>query len=126
MRIATYDDIPRISDMVEMLVRSTKIPQTVDRAYTQAMLARFIGSPDAVVFVSDSGFLAASIQQTVVNPEPIAVEHGWYATDRSGIKMLRAFEAWAKSRDARVRLSTPATGVDLTKLGYRPVELAWV
>lgn len=126
MRLATCSDIPRISDMVETLIKSTGIPQQMDRAYTQGVLAHLIGHEDSSVWVSQGGFLACSIQRSVINPEPIAVEHGWYASDRSGIKLLRVFEKWASDRGARVRLSTPPLGVDLNRLGYRAVEMSWV
>lgn len=126
MRRAVCDDIPRITDLVERLIAVSGIPQQVDRAYTQAVLAHLIGADDGAVWLTAGGFLAASIQRSVINPEPLAIEHGWYAEDRSGLRLLRAFEAWAAGRGARVRLSTPAYGVDLTRLGYRPVEMAWV
>lgn len=126
VRLAVCDDIPRITDLVARLIAVSGIPQVVDRAYTQAVLARLIVSNEGAVWVTDGGFLAASIERSVINPEPIAVEHGWYAADRSGMRLLRVFEDWAAARSARVRLSTPARGVDLTRLGYRPVETAWV
>lgn len=126
MKIATFDDIPRIADMVEALVSAAQIPQLVDRAYAQGVLAQLISREDAAVWVSAGGFLAGSIERTVINPEPVAMEHGWYAADRSGLRLLRAFEAWAALRGARVRLSTGRGGPDLSRLGYVPVEQAWV
>lgn len=127
MRPATCDDIPRITDMVERLQAAAQIPQIPDRAHTQASLARLILRDDAIVLTTDAGFIAGSIECTVISPEPIAVEHGWFAADRSGLRLLRAFEVWAAARGARVRLSTGVVaGPDLARLGYRPVELAWV
>ena len=126
VRLARYDDIPRITDLVERLIAASGIPQAVDRAYTQGVLAHLITAHEGAVWVSGAGFLAASIQHSVINPEPLAMEHGWFAADRCGLRLLRAFEGWAEARGARVRLSTPPGGVDLTRLGYRPVELAWV
>jgi hypothetical protein len=126
MRLASFDDIPRITDMVERLIAASGIPQEVDRAHTQAMLAQFIVRRDAIVLVTAAGFLAGSIECTVINREPIAVEHGWFCTDRQGIRLLRAFEAWAEKRGARVRLSTGIAGPDLARLGYCAVEKAWV
>lgn len=126
MRPATVDDIPRITDLVERLIAASGIPQVVDRAYTQATLLALICRADALVLVSEGGFLAASIERSVISPEPIACEHGWFATDRSGLRLLRAFEAWAVERGARVRLSTGIAGPDLARLGYRAVETAWV
>ncbi|GLS87681.1 hypothetical protein GCM10010873_26550 [Cypionkella aquatica] len=126
MRPATACDIPRITDLVERLIEASGIPQAVDRAHAQAVLMSLILRPDALVLVTEGGFLAASIERSVINPEPIACEHGWFATDRSGLRLLRAFEAWAKSHEARVRLSTGVAGPDLSRLGYRAVEMAWV
>lgn len=126
MRHATPDDIPRITDMVEKLIEASGIPQQVDRGHTQSVLYGFINRSDALLLVTDNGFIAASIERSVINPEPIACEHGWYATDRSGIKLLRALEKWAEERGARVRLSTGRNGPDLNRLGYEAVETAWV
>lgn len=126
MRPATVCDIPRITDLVERLIKASGIPQDVDRAHTQRVLLSLILRPDALVLVTDGGFLAASIERSVINPEPIACEHGWFATDRSGLRLLRAFEAWAELQGARVRMSTGIAGPDLGRLGYRAVEMAWV
>jgi hypothetical protein len=73
------------------------------------------------------GFIAGSLQPTVINPAPIAMEHGRWASDGSGLRLLRAFEKWARSEGATlIQMSTGVDGIDLTRLGYRRVELAWV
>lgn len=126
LRLAAEADIPRIIDLVERLQAASEIPQVVDRNHTADSLLALIGRGDAVVWLSPGGFIAGSIERTVISPEPIAVEHGWYANDRSGLRLLRAFEVWAAARGARVRLSTGAFGPDLARLGYRMVEKVWV
>lgn len=126
MRLATIEDIPRITDLVERLVTAAQLPQVVDRHHTGDVLANLMGRGDAVIWLSASGFLAGSIECTVISPELIAVEHGWYSEGRDGLRLLRAFEVWAAARGARVRLSTGVNGPDLTRLGFRPVEKAWV
>lgn len=126
MRRAVVDDIPRITDMVEALIAASGIPQAVDRLRTYGVLAAMIGREDALVLVTPGGFIAATIERTVISPELIAVEHGWFAQDRSGLRLLRALEAWAAKRGARVRLSTGIAGPDLARLGYVAVETAWV
>jgi hypothetical protein len=79
------------------------------------------------VWVSDAGFVAGALTQTIISPAPLAQELGWYATDGTGLRLLRRFETWAKERGAvLIQLSTGATGPDLTRLGYRPAEMAWV
>lgn len=127
VRRAHADDILRIVDMVEALRAAVGGPVKVDRVWTARTLARLIGSPDAGVWVSGGGFIAGSLQPTVISRVPIAMEHGWWASDGSGLRLLRAFEAWAAERGAAlVQLSTGPDGADLTRLGYRPAERAWV
>lgn len=127
VRLATYPDVLTIVDYVEQLREAVRGPVPVDRSWTASTVARLIASPDAVVFISDGGFLAGLLQPTVINPQPVAMEVGWYASDRSGLALLRAFEGWAAERGAMlVQLSTGAEGLDLSRLGYRKTEIAWV
>lgn len=127
VRPATATDILSIVDMVETLRAAVAGPIVVDRAWTAQTLAALIASPDGAVWVSGGGFLAASIQRSVVSPVPMAVEHGWWSTDGSGLRLLRAYERWAQDKGAAVvTLSTGATGPDLARLGYRRAEQAWV
>jgi hypothetical protein len=127
----TADDIGRVVRMVEALTRSVNGPQTCDPAYTGATVLRLINSPLGVVFITDGGFIAGEVIQTVICPEPVAVEVGWYAVDRSGLRLLGAFEAWAaKMNCSLVKMSSAAdagvAGKILRRRGYSPVELAWV
>lgn len=127
IREATAGDVLAIVDMVEALRASVDGPVPVDRAWTAQTLAALIGSPDGAVWMSRAGFLAASIQRSIINPAPMAVEHGWWAADGSGLRLLRAYERWARARGAAlVTLSTGSAGPDLARLGYRRAEQAWV
>lgn len=127
IRRATANDILAIVDRVEALRAAVGGPLPVDRAWTAQTLAALLSSPDCAVWVSAGGFLAASIQRSVINPAPMAVEHGWWASDGSGLRLLRAYEAWAREKGAAfVTLSTGPVGPDLVRLGYRRAEQAWV
>ena len=127
IRPATADDILSLVDMVEALRAAVGGPVPVDRAWSAQTLAALLSSPDGAVWVSAGGFLAASIQRSVINPAPMAVEHGWWASDGSGLRLLRAYEAWAREKGAAfVTLSTGPVGPDLARLGYRRAEQAWV
>lgn len=124
---ATGADVLRIVDMVEALREAVGGPIPVDRAWTAQTLAALISGPDSAVWVSSGGFIAGSLQPTVISPRLIAMEHGWFAMDGSGLRLLRAFEAWARERGAMlVQLSTGPSGLDLSRLGYRVAERAWV
>ena len=124
---ATGSDVLRIVDMVEALREAVGGPIPVDRAWTSQTIAALCTGHDSAVWVSAGGFIAGSLQPTVINPRLIAMEHGWFAMDGSGLRLLRAFEAWARERGAvLVQLSTGPSGLDLTRLGYRLAERAWV
>lgn len=122
-------DISHVVRLVGQLTASVNGPQAVSAAHTGAHVARLIQSPAALVLVSDDGFIAAEVFSTIINPEPVAFEHGWFATDRSGLRLLIAFEKWADSMNARKKMSTHAQGGVaariLEKRGYRATELAW-
>lgn len=127
IREATASDILAIVDQVEALRLAVGGPVAVDRAWTARTLAALLESPDGSVWVSGGGFLAASIQRSIISPVPMAVEHGWLASDGSGLRLLRIYESWARERGAAlITLSTGPTGPDLTRLGYRKTETAWV
>lgn len=126
MRLARFDDIPRLVDLTGRLVKASGIPQEMDAEYTADTLRALIMRQDAAVWITDAGFLAASIERSVISPAPIACEHGWYAEDGKGAQLLAAFEAWAAMFGAVVRLSTGERGPDLARRGYRMVEKVWV
>ena len=127
VRLATASDVLRIVSWIEELRDAVNGPIPVDRVHTASTVARLIASPDGFVAVSDGGFIAGCLQATVINPHPIAAEVGWFSSDRSGLALLQAFEKWAAERGALlVQLSTGAEGLDLSRLGYRLTERAWI
>lgn len=127
IRRATAADILAVVDMVGALREAVGGPVSVDRAHTAQTLAALVASHDGAVWVSANGFLAASLQRSVINPAPMAVEHGWWASDGSGLRLLRAYERWARDKGAAfITLSTGPDGPDLARLGYRRAETAWV
>lgn len=129
IRRALEDDIPRITDMVGRLAASVSGPQAVCRIRTGETLARLIHTPTGAVWRSERGFIAGEIVQTVISSEPVAVELGWWSEDRSGLRLLRAFEGWAREQGATL-IKLSANGGPAEKLlaanGYRPAETAWV
>lgn len=129
IRAALVADIPAIIDMVERLVEAVEGPQCVDRVKTGETLAALINDRDGVVFVSGGGFIAGQIGQTVISRDPVAFELGWLAQDRSGLRLLRAFEAWARGRGATlIKLSCNGGAAQqiLERAGYRAAETAMV
>lgn len=127
IRLATEADVMRVVDMIEDLRAAVDGMMPVSRPWTAQVVAGLIQSPDAIVLVSDGGFLAGAMQPTIINPARIALEMGWFARDRSGMRLLRAFELWAAEQGAAmVKMSTGAVGPDLARAGYTMTEKTWV
>lgn len=129
IRRAVEADIPRIVTMVARLAASVRGPQRVCRIRTGETLAGLIHSPDGAVWLSDGGFIAGQITKTIISPDPVAVELGWYAEDRSGLALLAAFEEWADSRGATLKKLSCNGGVAqriLARRGYEVAEIQMV
>lgn len=129
IRPAVESDIVRIIDMVERLAEAVGGPQKPCRVKTGRTISGLIHSPDGAVWVSDGGFIAGCMTQTIISPDPVAIELGWWAGDRSGIRLLHRFEAWARERGAtliKMSANGGAAAKILERSGYRACETAWV
>jgi len=129
IRRAGLQDIPAIIDMIERLAAAVSGPQRVDRIKTGETLAGLIHDPRGLVLVAGCGFIAGCITQTVISAEPVAFELGWYAEDRSGLALLRAFEDWAREQGAvLIKLSCNGGAAQriLERSGYRVAEIQMV
>lgn len=129
IRLAVEADTPSIIDMVELLAAAVSGPQTPCRIKTGRTITGLIHSPDGAVWLSDGGFIAGCITQTIISPDPVAIELGWWASDRSGLALLRTFERWAHERGATLIKLTcnggPAQAI-LERSGYRVAEIQMV
>ena len=129
IRKATEADIPRLIDMTTALAASVRGPQAVCRLRTGETLVSLLRNPQGVIFVSDGGFIAGQIMQTVISPDPVAFEIGWLATDRSGLRLLRAFEVWAAEQGATlIKMSANGGAAQriLERRGYAVAEVQMV
>lgn len=123
-------DVSHVVRLVMALRAAVSGPQEVDPSHTGAQVLRLMQSPSGVVYVSTGGFIAGEVAATIINPAPVAIEHGWFATDQSGLRLLSAFEAWAEKMGCTgIKMSTGAThsaaATILERRGYQPAELAW-
>ena len=129
IRPAAFADIPKIFGMAEELGRVTAIPVALDYPTTAARLAMIM--EHGFVWVGSRAFLVGEIGYSPFGTERIAIEHGWYCErPGQGLALLRRFEAWAAEQGcSRIRMTTGETGPArqlLARLGYQPVETAWV
>jgi RimJ/RimL family protein N-acetyltransferase len=136
IRTATPEDIPAIVGMIERLHASAGVVLPIDRAVTTRFLRMLHASPIGWLRVWDTGagptgFLAASIGTASISMLPVAAEHGWWADGGGGLRLLRAYLAWAKSQGCfAARMSTPPhnerAAAILSRSGFELAEQAWV
>lgn len=137
IRPAHASDIPAIVGMVERLHASVASPLPMDAAVSGRFIGMLLRSPSlGWVRVWDdgsgpTGFLAASITAASVSMTPVAAEHGWWASTGGGLRLLKAYLAWAKARGCfAARMSTPPhndrAARILTAMGFDLAEQAWV
>lgn len=122
--------------MTERLRASVCSPLEVDRTVTHRFVAALLAAPLAAVWVVDgpegpTGFLAASVGTASVSMLPIAVEHGWWAEQGGGLRLLKTYLSWANDIGCfAARMSTPPhnerAAAILSRLGFEVAEQAWV
>lgn len=125
------EDIPQIVGMVERLHASAGIVLPINVVVAARFLTGLIASPIGLVLTSGNGFLAASVGTASIAMLPVAIEHGWWAEDRQGLSLLRAYEAWAREQGCfAARMSTPPNETRAARIlernGFALAEQAWV
>jgi len=131
IRPALVEDIPAIVDMVAQLHAAASIVLPIDAQVTARFLTGLLRSPLGLVLVAERGFLAASVGTASVAMLPVAIEHGWWSQGGDGLRLLRAYEAWAREQGCfAARMSTPP-GAEraahvLERSGFNLAEQAWV
>lgn len=115
--------------MIEALVDAVDGAQAVNRLRTGNTLIEHMIDPRGIVYVSENGFISGRIVQTVISTELVAIETGWFATDRSGLQLLRMFERWSQDHGAAlVVMSCKGRKAQkiLDRRGYREAEISMV
>ena len=134
IREAVIADIPHLTVMGLHFVRSYSssglIEENPDAIFD--MMLRLVESDQAVVLVAEAkkpiGMLGAHLLHHPMSNEFIATELFWWVEPMhrgNGIKLMRAFEAWAKKKGARkLHMSAPneKTGRIYTAAGFRKLE----
>lgn len=136
IRPATTNDIAAIVAMTERLRASVASPLPVDPLVTTRFVSGLLASPLGWVRVVDgdegpTGFLAASIGTASISMLPVAAEHGWWAEQGGGLRLLKQYIAWGRERGCfAVRMSTPPhnerAALILERSGFALAEQAWV
>lgn len=131
IRTATHDDIPRLVEMGAAFHDASGQPFSYNEDATELLLKSMIDLPTATVIRSDNGLIGGMLNPAYCDPSWImAVELFWWATDKQGVKLLSAFEEWAKSQGAHeVRMTTledmPGADKIMARRGYKATEISY-
>ena len=131
IRRADISDIPELVEMGRKFHKECGQPCGFDPDAVVGLLERMIASPDAVVLRSENGGIGGMLSPAFCDPSWImAVELFWWAKDRQGIRLLRAFEQWAESKGVNetrtcVFANLPGANRILERMEYIPSEISY-
>ena len=130
MRPATSADIPRLVDMGRKFHAASGVACPFDEGPVSAVLINLISSPTGCLIVSEGGAIGGMLAPAYcARSWSMAIEMFWWA-ERDGLRLLRAFEDWAREQGAdEVRMTTlsalPRADALLRHKGYAPVEISY-
>ena len=130
MTPATTADIPRIVEMGRKFHIAAGIKAPFCEHATTNTVRGLIESDTGTVIVSDAGMIGGALAPAYCSANwTMAVELFWWAEDRRGLHLLKAFEQWAEDMGADEVRMTTIHGLDgaariLDRRGYSACEIS--
>lgn len=109
IRRATIEDVEHCATLGhKFIVAADMPPASLEECRT--FCASLLHHPDGVMFISPQGVIAGLLAPLYYKPGyKQAVELFWWAEDGNGLRLLQAFETWARERGADdINMSTLA------------------
>lgn len=133
VRVAGHADVPDLVEMGMRFIARAGTPATEVTNATQ-FFAGLIDNPAGVIFRTDGGFLAAFVAPLYYRPDYLqAHEALWWSEDGRGLRLLRAYEAWAREMGAHEILMSSLHGITgdpvgklMRRNGYVPRDITYV
>lgn len=104
MKIATLEDVATIKDMAMKFLAVSGYAEFGDEATVENLIANIVTSPatDSIIVLSEAGFIAGAVSQFPFGRCLLATEIAWWVEEDKrgtgeGLKLLEAFEYWAKN-----------------------------
>lgn len=135
IRAATVDDIPGLLDMGAKFAERADLATHVgyDAESMAATFAAMIERDEFCLFIGGCGAIGGMVAPHPFNhAQPIADELFWWSEGREGLRLLEAYEEWAASHGAVIRMTAleavepDRMGRFYERRGYRPLERAYV
>lgn len=135
IRPATEEDIPRLLEMGARFAEKARLWDHVgyDPASMELTFRAMIEGDQFCLFVGDAGAIGGIVAPHPFNhSQKIADELFWWSEGREGLALLSAYEDWAGSFGAVIRMTTleavepERVGKLFARRGYAPLERAFV
>lgn len=135
IRPAEVSDIPRLLEMGRKFAEKAKLDDHVGydpHSMVQTFEAMIDGDQFAL-FIGESGSIGGMIAPHPFNYEQKFVDElFWWSEGREGLRLLKAFEDWAASQGAMVRMTAleavepDRVGKLFERRGYAPLERSFI
>lgn len=135
IREATTADIPRLLEMGRKFADRAQLDAHVgyDPHSMVQTFEQMLANEDFVIFVGEAGAIGGMIARHPFNYDTRFVDElFWWSEGREGLRLLKAFEDWAGSRGALVRMTAleavepERVGQLYERRGYVPLERAYI
>ena len=141
IRYGKPSDVPALVELASLFEEEGSLPLKVDIPFFRTNLVSMIDHPHFFVCVAEDkgkvhGMLLAALNTMVLNPQPIAVEIGWFVKKEfrgrpENRKMVKAYEDWARMKGcAHISMSdvntTGKLGALYNRMGYTHFESSYV
>ena len=104
MRIAELEDLQTVLDMSMKFMDSIGYKDFSDEASISELIVRVLSAPhdEQIIILDDFGFIAGQKTKFPFGPDYLASEIAWWIDPESrgenrGLKLMNAFEYWAKN-----------------------------
>lgn len=137
MKIAEIEDLDTILAMGKKFIAATGYKDFADEAYIKDLIEHYIKSSrdTSIIILDDFGFIAGTVSVFPFGPGKIASETAWWIDPDSrgenrGVKLMEAFEYWAKNIAQCDFISMTSLDKDVEKIykkkGYKLYERAYM
>lgn len=135
IRSATLDDIPALLEMGERFAAKAKLADHVgyDSANMETTFAFMVNDENYCLLIGEAGAIGGAKAPHPFNYSHwIAQELFWWSEGREGLRLLAAFEEWARETCHSLRMITleavepERVGRIYEKQGFAPLEHGYI
>lgn len=103
MKVADISDLETVMSMAEDFISASGVDYLCDADQIREVVTAYLDSPknEKIVILADGGFIMGAVIRFPFGKEHVATATAWWVNEESrgngaGLKLLNAFEYWAK------------------------------